>query len=307
MKLNQIAAFREVMRTGTMSAAARNLSRSQPAISGLISSLEADIGVKLFTRDGGRLHPVPEAYYLLEEANQILGRLETATTMMKGIRSTDRGTIQIASMPGPSVFVLPGIVSDFVADRSEVSVSLTSRSSTIVHQLVASQQYDIGFADTQPDLQTETSLMTAEAYSFRCYCALHPDDPLARQEYISPTDLDGRPMAALYGDHPTRRATEDNFTNETAHFALRFEAQYFIPLLTYVEHRLANAIVDAITVEGYTNYCNGDAALIFRPFVPDIYLDTRLLMPRHNRRSHLSSAFVDVLRSRLKDIQRRYP
>ena len=44
MNLKQLSAFREVMLTGTVSEAARNLYRTQPAISALIAGLEDDIG-----------------------------------------------------------------------------------------------------------------------------------------------------------------------------------------------------------------------------------------------------------------------
>ena len=54
MNLKQLSAFREVMLTGSVSEAARNLYRSQPAISSLIAGLEDDIGFKLFARRGGR-------------------------------------------------------------------------------------------------------------------------------------------------------------------------------------------------------------------------------------------------------------
>ncbi len=58
LNLKQLSAFREVMLTGTVSEAARNLYRTQSAISSLIAGLEDDIGFKHFARRGGRLHPV---------------------------------------------------------------------------------------------------------------------------------------------------------------------------------------------------------------------------------------------------------
>ncbi|AZV80881.1 LysR family transcriptional regulator (plasmid) [Parasedimentitalea marina] len=65
MNFKQLTAFREVMLTGSISEAARNLLRTQPAISSLISGMEEEIGVKLFVRQGARVHPTPEAHYLL--------------------------------------------------------------------------------------------------------------------------------------------------------------------------------------------------------------------------------------------------
>lgn len=303
MNLKQLSAFREVMLTGTMSAAGRNLNRTQPAISALISSLETEFGMKLFTRDGGRLNPVPEAYYLLEEAEGILGRVEDASAMMKTIRANERGSLRIASMPGPSVFLLPEFISEFVADRSEVSVALLSRSSAAVHQLVATQQFDAGFADAGAYGEAESSLVTSERFAFRCQCALHRDHPSAQQTSICAADLDGVPMAALYDDHSTRKQTEDAFDAAGVAFNLRFETQYFIPLLTYVEHGLACAVLDPLTVESYRGYRGENATVVFRPFAEDVFLDTNLLTPRHHKRSHLSQAFTEGLKLHLNSIR----
>ena len=48
MNLKQMAAFRELMLTGSVSEAARNLNRTQPSVSHMIATLEDDLGMKLF-------------------------------------------------------------------------------------------------------------------------------------------------------------------------------------------------------------------------------------------------------------------
>ena len=45
MNIRQLAAFREVMLTGSMSEAARNLNRTQPAVSAQIAGLEDQVGL----------------------------------------------------------------------------------------------------------------------------------------------------------------------------------------------------------------------------------------------------------------------
>ena len=147
MNLKQLSAFREVMLTGSVTQAARNLLRTQPAISAQIAGLEEEVGLKLFERRGGRLHPVPEAHYLLEEASAIIDRLNDADRTMRSIRDLDQGTLKIVSMPGPSVFLLPDLIAKFVQHRDQVKVSLISRSSVQVRNLIAVQKYDVGLAD----------------------------------------------------------------------------------------------------------------------------------------------------------------
>ena len=61
-------------------------------------------------------------------------------------------------------------------------------------------------------------------------------------------------MAALTGDHSTTAHIKSAFRDAGAVFDIRFEAQYFIPLLTFVEQRLAHVIVDSLSAESYRLY-----------------------------------------------------
>ena len=76
MDLRQMAIFREVILTGSVTEAARNLNRTQPSVSHAIARLEEELGMRLFERRRGRLHAVPEAHYLFRECDQMLTRVD---------------------------------------------------------------------------------------------------------------------------------------------------------------------------------------------------------------------------------------
>ena len=304
MNLKQLSAFREVMLTGSVSEAARNLYRTQPAISSMIAGLEADVGFELFERRGGRLHPVPEAHYLFEEANAILGRLDSAARTMKSVRDLEQGTLRIVSMPGPAVFLLPTLISRFVGGRDGIKVSLISRSSTQVQQLVSVQQYDVGLADFGFMGAGESPLVTHDIERLECLCAMPANDPFAQKEAISARDLDGKPMATLYPGHPTVVQIEVAFEQADAALNVRFETQYFIPLLTFVERGLAYSVVDPLSAESYRLYRSGEEQLVFRPFSPTVYLQASIMTPAHRPLSNLAQAFASVLKTEIQRINR---
>jgi len=306
LNLKQLRAFREVMLTGSVSEAARNLYRTQPAISFLIAGLEDDIGFKLFARRRGRLHPVPEAHYLFEEASEIIGRLNATERTMNSVRDLDRGTIRVVSMPGPSVFMLPDLIGRFVEGREKVQVSLITRSSIQVQQLVSVQQYDMGLADLGFVGTTRSPLVDHEVIRFECLCAVPAGDPLADKECITAADLDGKPMATLYPEHPNFTDTEAAFAEMGARLNVRFETAYFIPMFTYIERGLAYAVVDPLSAESYKLFSGGEPRIVFRRFRPAIHLVASIMTPAHRPLSNLAQSFLALLRDEVHRIGEAY-
>ena len=303
MNLKQLRAFREVMLTGSVSEAARNLYRTQPAISALIANLEEDLSCELFFRRGGRLHPVPEAHYLFEGASDLLSRINTLERNMKSLRDLEQGEISIVSMPGPSVFLVPELIRRFVESRSGVRVNLITRSSPQVLDLMATQQHDVGLADMHSAATPDSALVNHELLHFGCrLCAMRKDDPLANLSEVTVEHLDGKPMAALQSDHESHINTEAAFRKAGCAFSLRFQAQYFIPLFTFVEAGQAYSIVDPLSAEAYRIYRKDNAELAFRPFKPTISFVASIMTPAHRSLSNLAKAFYQSLREEFRRI-----
>lgn len=302
LSFKQLQAFREVMRTGSISEAARALNRTQPAVSSLITTLEAELGIDLFERNRGRLIKKPEAQFFLEETEAILERLNHCTKTMKEIADLKEGRLRIACMPASSQFMMPRLVADFVRDKPQVKVSLMMRASAIIEEWIASQQFDIGLAETP----APSGAIKTETFELACICALRSDDPLAEKSIITPEDLSGRPLATLQEDHPNLLATQAAFKNAGAQFNARFELRNFQPALKLVEEGLCYCICDPMTASSYYEYQLQEQALCFRPFAPEVHLSVAILQPAHRPASELSSAFIDILRADLLAINQQF-
>ena len=291
LSIQQLHTFRTIMRTGSISDAARSLNRTQPAITIRIANLETELGFTLFERRGGRLVPTPEAYYFLEEAEIVLERLALSARTMTEIANLERGRLRIACLPAAAAFLLPRVVAGFVRNRPDVTVSLMSRSSTVVADWIASQQYDVGLAETP----APRAAFNVRTFELECVCAMRRDDPLAEKPVITPMDLDDAPMAALYPDHATSRLTRSAFKDAGARFCQRFELQTFLPALELVEQGLCRCICDPITPESrrFRDHPTGD--LVLRPLAPRVPFPVSILTPAHRPASSLATAFVDRL------------
>ena len=293
LSFRQLQAFVEVMRSGSVSEAGRVLGRTQPAISSMLASLESELGFPLFERERKRLIARPEAHYFLEEAEFILARLARSARTMQEIGNLERGKLRVACNPAASSFLMPKVVSSFLKDRPEVKVSLMMRSSEVVEEWVASQQYDIGFGEAFP----ERSTVRGETFDLDCVCAISRQDPLSEKAVITPADLDNRPMALLFDEHITFVKTRACFAHAGARLNQRFELRTFLPALQLVEDGLCFCICDRITAASYRLYRPENRAVVFQPFEPGVSLPMSLMMPANRPASLLAIEFSRLLRA----------
>ena len=187
LSIRQLTTFREVMRAGSISQAARALGRTQPAVSAMIAALERELGFALFLRAQGKLTPTPEARFFLEETEEILGRLDQARQTLAGISKLESGHLRVACHPAASGVFLPGALTGFLAGRPDVRVSLMMRTSRVVEDLIASQQFDLGVAEAPAP---RASIRQTD-FDLDCVCVLAAGHPLADRAAIAPADLDG--------------------------------------------------------------------------------------------------------------------
>ncbi|TIU08122.1 MAG: LysR family transcriptional regulator, partial [Mesorhizobium sp.] len=90
-------AFRAVMSYGSVTQAAEAIRISQPAVSRLISDLEASLGLRLFEREHGRLRPTSEVHLLFQESHMAFSGLARLREAATSLRVLQRGRIRIAS------------------------------------------------------------------------------------------------------------------------------------------------------------------------------------------------------------------
>lgn len=294
LTFRQLQTFREVMRAGSISEASRVLGRTQPAVSSMIAGLERELGFALFDREMGRLKPRPEAMYFLEEAEAVLSRLTQTGRAMAEIGKLSMGRLRIACHPAAASFLMPNLLAEFLEGRTHVEAALMMRSSAIVDDLIASQEYDIGLAETP---LPRTSVKSLD-FIMECPVALYAHGPLAQKKVIEPQDLSGTPLATLFDEHSTWIETARIFERSGAVINRRFVLRTFLPALQLVRRGLCACICDRITASSFR-----DPDVVFRPFSPAITTKVSILTPAHRPPSLLSAEFREKLCDALGHMQ----
>lgn len=184
--------FREVARTGSISAASEVLNIASSAISRQITKLELEIGEPLFDRQPRGMSLTPSGRIFYAHALDTLLSLRRTRSEIDELKGLKTGQIRIATIEGLVGSFLSRAVSDFRASFPGVSFSVSITGADDVVDQLQNGRVDIGFAFNAP-------AAIGIVYSKRIpdpVCALMaPDFPLSRQQTIPLGLLSDQPLA----------------------------------------------------------------------------------------------------------------
>ena len=120
-KLNVFIAVAEELHFGR---AARRLHISQPPLSALIRTLEADLGVRLFQRTSRRVEMTEAGRVLLDEARTILERIEEARRRTVEADGGERGALTIGFITPVIYTLFPNLLREFRTRFPNVRLTL---------------------------------------------------------------------------------------------------------------------------------------------------------------------------------------
>lgn len=116
--------FATLAGAGSLTAAARELSITTPAVSKRLAAMEAGIGVALVNRTTRRMSLTPEGELTLVEARRILGDIDDLAERLGSAKVTPKGLLRVnATLGFGRGFVAP-IISRFARHHPEVEVRL---------------------------------------------------------------------------------------------------------------------------------------------------------------------------------------
>lgn len=99
VNLRHIEIFHAVMTAGNLTEAARLLHTSQPTVSRELARFEKVLGLTLFERTRGRLHPTVQGLRLFEEVQRSWYGLDRIVSAAESLREFRQGELSLACLP----------------------------------------------------------------------------------------------------------------------------------------------------------------------------------------------------------------
>lgn len=198
IRLRDLEIFNTVMQVGIVTEAARLLHVSQPAISKALKDMEANLGIKLFVRKGGRLLvPTPEATMLHREVSPIFTRVSSVERLVRELRDTQFGNIVVAAGPTLAHTHLPLAIARFRDSHPNVGITVKVLHWSEIMEATAKREVDFGVLYDWP---SDDRLTTEQFATAEIGCVMPRDHPLVAKKFIGPADLVGQQIIS-YEEH----------------------------------------------------------------------------------------------------------
>lgn len=127
-------AFLLVVKSGSLSGAARQLGMTQPTVGRQVAALETAHGVTLFARSSDGLEPTDAGLRLVAAAEAMASAAEAASRAVSGEIDQERGTVRITASEMVGVEVLPSMLASFGEShpRIKLELALTNRNEDLL-------------------------------------------------------------------------------------------------------------------------------------------------------------------------------
>jgi DNA-binding transcriptional LysR family regulator len=280
-----IEVFHAVMKTGSMTGAARLLNMSQPSVSKYIQTLEALVDTELFVRDGRGISPTPAAVMMYEDVHALFEQANNVYRLMDSVSRTSRRRIRIG---------VPAVLgSRFIADvftilnksDRDFDLYVVVKDSEILKSSINAGRLDLAIVSDHisgSGIKIGTSPMV---------CIMPKNHPLNARAHVEPKDFLEHDYVAFESDIPM----QSNIDRALREFSVKvYPRAVATTTPTLVE--LVGVGVGISVVHPFA-LINAHGEIEVRKFSPEISWDYRVITSSTLRNSLIVTKFVDAIKA----------
>lgn len=200
---------RALAEEGTLTAAARRLCLTQPALTHQIQKLEARTGAALWEREGRGVRLTQAGAFLAAMAGQLLPTLERAEASLRSFADGKQGLLRIGVECYPCFEWLLDIIRRYLKRLPGVDVDVVQRFRFTGHEALKSRQIDLLIT---ADPQSKGELHYEPLFGYELVLAVPEGHPFARRRFLVPEDFRDQ-VVLTYPVEPDRLDLFTRFLN----------------------------------------------------------------------------------------------
>jgi DNA-binding transcriptional LysR family regulator len=292
LTLRQIEIIRAIMVTGTVGDAARLLNVSSPGVSRAMKHAELSVGVKLFSRRGGRYSPTAEANAIFSQINSVHDKIEDLQYVISRIKRGAHAALKIASVPSIATVMVPAAIADLRQSYPSLVIDFD-----VLKIEDATDYLLLGKGElVAMSSRFEHPMLTFEPLARgRLKCIVPQGHPLARQPRVSARAIVDYPLIGVDANDPYGRIITDVFAQHALPYDVSIRARFGWTVCTLVAAGLGVSVVDEFTLAA-NHWPSLRAIDIAEPTGFDTYLAYR----KDSALSAHALAFAKALRARME-------
>lgn len=189
--ISDLSFFVRLVKHSSLSALARELGVTPPAVSTRLAQMENRLGVRLLNRTTRRLSPTQEGELYLSRGSRLLAELEELDQLVSNSRAVPKGLLRVNASFGFGRRYMAPAISEFAKHFPEVSIqlALTDRAMNLMDEA-----FDVGiFFGSPPD----SRVVARKIASNRRFLCASPDYLKAAGAPATPRDLQKHPCIVL--------------------------------------------------------------------------------------------------------------
>jgi DNA-binding transcriptional LysR family regulator len=295
MNLKRLQAFRSVLELGSVTAAARRLHTTQPAVSRLISDLEKELGLALFVRHRQRLAPTEEGRMFFREAERALAAVDRIVDVAREIRTLEGAHLRVVAAMVAAFGIMPAATKALLALHPKVRVSIEIKAVQDIADWVATGPFDVGVTRMPlDDPRVECEPLTTG----RCVLVVPSGHRLASRRFVTVHNLRGERMIETSQGNMHRELVAGAFASAGLPYSGSVELPSGFSACQFVAQGLGLAIVDP-----YQFRAAAGLDLVALPIRPALKFSLGFFFPANRPRSNLVKAFVQATRSAIRGLE----
>ena len=285
-----LEAFRTVVEAGSVTAAAKMLGVTQPAVSAQIARLETQAGFELFERASGRLVITFRGRRFYEEIRTALDVLERLGQAARGIRSGETESLAVAGHPSASISLLPEVVAELRRRRPDARISLINRSSEEVAAAFEAGAVDLAVAEWPIHVQG----VELRRHAADCVAIVPAGHPLAARDALTPADLAAHPIVGMSDRRLIGHRVRELFLEDGLGYDPVIVSEFFSAICGLVAAGAGVAIVDAWSARTFA-----PMGIVARPFRPALRYEIGVFRRASASPTPLAEELMALIETRL--------
>lgn len=198
MNIDQLSYVVEVARVKSLAEAANNLHITQSAISQAITSLEKELGLKLFKRSRIGTFPTADGQSLIKKMFEASKLIQEIRLEAEHRTKEMHGELRLATMPAEMV-TLVKVISLLHTEHPSLHIEMSEKGSKEILNDIRHDRIDLGFVGLPESMLHNEGLTFESLYKGKMMIVVGRKSPLASRKSLTPTEIQGN-LFVLYKD-----------------------------------------------------------------------------------------------------------